>query len=60
MLVPAQLGILLGGFAGAFIAIGAGHLLPEAQHRQRASVSPLVALTVLGAAIVVVVRILIA
>jgi ZIP family zinc transporter len=54
--VADQLGILLGVFAGAFIAIGASHLLPEAQHRERASVSPLVALTVLGAAIVVVTR----
>jgi zinc transporter ZupT len=59
-LVPAQLGVLLGGFGGAFLAIGASHLLPEAQHRQRgASVSPLVALTVFGAALVVVVRALI-
>lgn len=60
VLVPAQLGILLGGFGGAFIAIGAGHLLPEAQHRQRGSVSPLVVLTILGAALVVVVRTVIA
>jgi ZIP family zinc transporter len=58
-LEPAQLGILLGGFGGAFIAIGAGHLLPEAQHRQRGGVSPLVGLTVLGAGLVVVVRSLI-
>jgi ZIP family zinc transporter len=58
-LVPAQLGVLLGGFGGAFIAIGASHLLPEAQHRQSASVSPLVVLVVLGAALVAVVRTLI-
>ena len=58
-LVGWQLGILLGGFGGAFIAIGAGHLLPEAQHRQTGSVSPLVLLAVLGAGLVVVVRSLI-
>ena len=57
---PAQLGILLGVFAGAFIAIGASHLLPEAQHRQSGSVSPLVVLVILGAALVVAVRALIA
>lgn len=52
-----QLGILLGVFGGAFVAIGAGHLLPEAEHHRRgASVSPLVAVTVLGAALVVVTR----
>jgi ZIP family zinc transporter len=55
-LAPENLGILLGVFAGAFVAIGASHLLPEAEHRQGASVLPLVALTVLGAAVVVVVR----
>ncbi|MEP7159216.1 MAG: ZIP family metal transporter [Chloroflexota bacterium] len=58
-LVPAQLGLLLAGFGGAFIAIGASHLLPEAQHRQSGRVSPLVALVVLGAGIVVVVRALV-
>jgi ZIP family zinc transporter len=52
-----QLGILLGGFGGAFLAIGASHLLPEAEHRQRgADVSPLVILTILGAALVVAIR----
>lgn len=51
-----DLGILLGVFAGAFVAIGAGHLLPEAEHRQGARASPLVALTILGAVIVLVVR----
>lgn len=55
-----QLGLLLGAFGGAFIAIGASHLLPEAQHRQRGSVSPLVVLVVLGAGVVVAVRALIA
>jgi ZIP family zinc transporter len=53
---PRTLGLLLGGFGGAFIAIGASHLLPEAEHREQASVSPLVALTVLGALIVLGIR----
>jgi ZIP family zinc transporter len=56
VLAPEGLGLLLGIFAGAFVAIGASHLLPEAQHRQGASVSPLVAMTVLGALVVVVTR----
>ncbi len=55
-----NLGFLLGAFGGAFIAIGASHLLPEAEHRNRAGVSPLVGLTVLGAGIVVAVRLLLA
>lgn len=59
-LQPGQLGLLLGAFGGAFIAIGASHLLPEAQHRQRGgSATPLVALTIAGAVLVVVVRSLI-
>jgi len=53
---PADLGILLAVFAGAFVAIGAGHLLPEAEHRQGATASPLVALTIIGAVIVLLVR----
>ena len=56
VVAPETLGMLLAAFAGAFIAIGASHLLPEAEHRRGASVSPLVALTVLGALIVVVTR----
>lgn len=56
-LAPEHLGILLGVFGGGFIAIGAGHLLPEAEHRKGATASPLVLLTILGAAIVVVVRV---
>ncbi|MEX2547228.1 MAG: ZIP family metal transporter [Chloroflexota bacterium] len=59
-LAPEQLGIVLGGLAGAFVAIGAGHLLPEAQHRRGINVSPLIALTVLGAAVVIVTRLLLA
>ena len=56
---PVQLGLLLGAFGGAFIAIGASHLLPEAQHRQSGSVSPLVVLVIVGALVVVAVRMLV-
>lgn len=55
-LEPDQLGVLLGAFGGAFIAIGAGHLLPEAQHHEQARVSPLVGMAVLGALLVVLLR----
>lgn len=58
-LAPDQLGILLAAFGGAFIAIGAGHLLPEAEHRKGASASPLVAFTVIGALTVVATRMII-
>jgi zinc transporter ZupT len=58
-LAPEHLGVLLGAFGGAFVAIGAGHLLPEAEHGQRSSVSPLVLMTVLGAIVVVVTRLII-
>jgi ZIP family zinc transporter len=58
-LPPEQLGIVLGGLGGAFVAIGAGHLLPEAQHRRGINVTPLVALTVVGAVVVVLTRSLI-
>ncbi len=50
------LGLLLAVFGGAFIAIGASHLLPESQHRQGHRASPLVVLTILGALIVLAVR----
>lgn len=53
---PAILGLLLAWFAGAFIAIGAGHLLPEAQHRNPRQGPALVALAAVGAAIVLAVR----
>lgn len=49
-----QLGLLLAVFSGVFIAIGAGHLLPEAQHREPGI--RLVALAALGAALVLVIR----
>jgi ZIP family zinc transporter len=53
---PASLGLLLASFAGVFIAVGAGHLLPESQHRDPRQGPALVALSALGAAIVLVVR----
>lgn len=52
----AALGLLLAWFAGVFIAIGAGHLLPEAQHHQRHAAPSLVGLSAAGALIVLVVR----
>jgi len=55
-LTPDQLGLLLAGFAGAFLAVGAGHLLPEAQHRRSGNAPPLVGLAGVGALIVVAVR----
>ena len=53
---PQALGLLLASVAGIFIAIGAGHLLPEAQHHDPRSGPALVALAAVGAAIVLVVR----
>ncbi|MCZ7567885.1 MAG: ZIP family metal transporter [Ardenticatenaceae bacterium] len=49
------LGLLLATFAGVFLAIGAGHLLPEAQHRPGGA-PRLVILTIVGAAVVVAIR----
>jgi len=51
-----SLGLLLAMFAGIFIAIGAGHLLPESQHRDPSRGPALVLLSGVGAAIVLVVR----
>lgn len=53
---PAALGLLLASFAGVFLAIGAGHLLPEAQHRDPGRGPSLVALSAVGAAIVLAIR----
>lgn len=53
---PATLGLLLATFAGVFLAIGAGHLLPESQHRDPSRGPALVALSGVGAGIVLVVR----
>jgi ZIP family zinc transporter len=53
------LGVLLGLFGGAFIAIGASHLLPEAEHRGQGNASPRVALTIVGAVVVLGIRFLV-
>ena len=50
------LGFLLAAFSGVFLAVGAGHLLPEAQHRRPGASPLLVLLTVLGAVLVLAVR----
>jgi zinc transporter ZupT len=53
---PAVLGLLLASIAGVFVAVGAGHLLPEAQHHNRSRGPALVALSTLGAIVVLAVR----
>ncbi len=53
---PETLGILLALFGGVFVAIGAGHLLPESQHRDPSRGPAMVALAGVGAVIVLVVR----
>jgi zinc transporter ZupT len=53
---PANLGLLLATFAGVFIAIGAGHLLPESQHHDPRRGPVMVLISGLGAAIVLVIR----
>jgi ZIP family zinc transporter len=50
------LGFLLAAFAGVFLAVGAGHLLPEAQHDHPGESVQLVLLTTAGAAVVLVIR----
>jgi ZIP family zinc transporter len=52
----AILGFLLAGFSGVFLAIGAGHLLPEAQHLRPGASPLLIALAAVGATLVLVVR----
>ena len=54
---PEALGVVLAGMAGVFLAIGAGHLLPEAQHRRHGPATALVAMAALGAGLAIVVRI---
>jgi ZIP family zinc transporter len=50
------LGLLLATFAGVFISIGAGHLLPESQHHDPRRGPTMVLLAGVGATIVLVVR----
>lgn len=50
------LGFLLAGFSGVFLAIGAGHLLPEAQHGRPGSSPVLVVLAGAGAVLVLAIR----
>lgn len=52
----AMVGVLISVFAGVFVAIGAGHLLPEAQHRSPGAAPQLVLLAALGSAVVIGVR----
>ena len=52
----ALLGVLLAVFAGAFLALGAGHLLPEAHHHYRGGRPTLALAAFAGAALVLVVR----
>jgi ZIP family zinc transporter len=53
---PGTLGLLLAAFGGVFLAIGAGHLLPESQHRDPRRGPAMVLLAGAGAAFVLVVR----
>jgi zinc transporter, ZIP family len=50
------LGFLLSAFSGVFLAIGAGHLLPEAQHGRPGSSPVLVVLAGAGAVLVLAIR----
>ena len=50
------LGLLLATFAGVFLAVGAGHLLPESQHRDPRRGPLMVALAACGAAFALAVR----
>ncbi len=50
------LGSLLALFAGVFIAIGAGHLLPEAQHERPGQAPSLLLLAACGAVLVFAIR----
>jgi zinc transporter, ZIP family len=52
----AVLGVLLAAFSGVFLAVGAGHLLPEAHHLRPGSSPQLMVLTVLGAGVVLAIR----
>ena len=50
------LGVLLGLFAGVFLAVGAGHLLPESQHHDPRRGPLMVGLAACGAAFALAVR----
>ena len=50
------LGLLLALFAGVFLAIGAGHLLPEAHHQQPSASPLLIGLAATGAVVVIAIR----
>src|SRR5207253_1993100 len=50
------LGAMLAVFSGVFLAVGAGHLLPEAQHRAAGASPLLVLLTAAGSAVVLLIR----
>jgi ZIP family zinc transporter len=52
-----HLGLLLAAFGGAFIAIGAGHLMPESEHGQRGSAPSLAVLAAAGGIAVILVRV---
>lgn len=51
-----SLGLLLATFAGVFLAIGAGHLLPESQHHDPRRSPMMVSLAAVGAAFALAVR----
>jgi ZIP family zinc transporter len=53
---PLTLGLFLAMFGGVFLAIGAGHLLPESQHRDPGREPLMVALAGIGAVLVLGVR----
>jgi zinc transporter ZupT len=53
------LGLLLAGFGGVFLAIGAGHLLPESQHHDPRQAPMMVGLAGLGAALALAARMLV-
>jgi ZIP family zinc transporter len=55
-LSPQALGALLAAFAGVVLAIGAGHLLPEAQHRRPGGAPYLVLVAAIGAGIVLAIQ----
>jgi ZIP family zinc transporter len=53
---PATLGLFLAMFAGVFVAVGAGHLLPESQHRDPGREPLMVSLAAIGAVAVLAIR----